>query len=199
MLCTPPVSSTSNVEDDLRMRRVRQIEEHDAVDAVRRALARHHRVARVGRDRDVVDRARVHLDRVRADDVREVRDVEDVRVAVAAPGADDAVVAAVLAGVGPEVGRVRVADDAAADDRDALPHVARRDFDGRARVRAADRAPGSCRAPRSCATNRPLSMMPAPPGAWRVALGRLVDVAPGDRRVGDRAAVRALRRCRRAE
>ena len=106
----------SNVDDDLRMRRIREVEEDDAVDAIRRALARHHRVARVGRHRHVVDRPRVDLDRIGADDVRQVGDVEDVRVAVAAPGADDAVVAAVLAGVRPEVRRVRVADDAAADD-----------------------------------------------------------------------------------
>ena len=62
---------------DLRVRRIRQVENHDAVDAVRRALAREHAVAAVGRDRDVVDRAGVDLDRVGLHDVVQVGDVED--------------------------------------------------------------------------------------------------------------------------
>ena len=179
---------------DLGMRRYGEVEDHDAVHAVGRALAREHAVASVGRDRHVVDRAGVDLHRVGLDDVIHVGDVEHEGPAVAAPGAHEHVVPAVLAGPRPEVGGMGGVDVAAARDLDALPHVARIHLHrplcvGAARLREQRVAARVVR-------GEPVVLHDARPARQSGRRDRVVGdvgVAPGDRRVGDDGAVRPAR------
>ena len=180
---------------DLRMGRRCQIENDDAVDAVRCALPRQRAVAAVGRDGHVVDRACIDLDRVRLHDVRHVRDVEHERPSIAAPGANKHVVAAVLAGPRPEVRRVAGGDLTTAGDGDAAAHVARCHVDDGLRVGGAGVREQGVVA-RIVAHKEELSIhIVDDAGApWSGdGIVRRVDVAPSDGHAGHRAAVGSQR------
>ena len=108
------------------------VEDNEAVLAVRGALTADHRDAAVLGNLDVVDGTGVHADRVDEHDALRIGHVPDVGVALGAPGARDRVVVAVGAFPDPEIGCAAVADLALADELDLLVHLARRDPDRQA-------------------------------------------------------------------
>jgi len=103
----------------------REIKNDNAIDSVRRAFTRQRGVPAIGRHRDVVDGARIHLDRIGLDDVAQICDVENQRIPIAAPRPNDTIIAAVLARPWPQIGRVRVADRSASRDRYATHNITR--------------------------------------------------------------------------
>ena len=178
---------------DFRMRRIGEIEDHHAVHPVRRALAGEYAVPPVRRHGHVVDRARIDLDRIGLDDVVQVRDVEDDGVSVTAPRPDEAVVAAILGRPRPEIRRVRRVDVAAARDRDALAHIARRHLNRLLRARTAGRSHQRVAARIVARETAELHDARAAGDAVRGdRIVRRVSVGPGDRRITDDAAVRLL-------
>ena len=114
---------------DHRVRGIGKVEDHHAVAPVRRALAGHGRVAAVGRDLHVVDRARVDLDRVGLEDVAGIGHVPHEAVAVGALGPRERVVAPVPALEDPEVGGAHPLFAAVAVDLELLDHVAGDDLE----------------------------------------------------------------------
>ena len=120
---------------DFRVRRRSQVEDDDAVHAVRCTFTRQYAVSAIGRNRHVVDGARVDLDRIRLHDVVHVRDVEHHAVSVAAPRAHQRIIAAILAGPRPQVRRGCCRNTAAPGHRNATDHVTRLDLEHFARHR----------------------------------------------------------------
>ena len=88
---------------DFRMRRNGQVENDDAIHPIRRAFARQHAVATIGRHGHVVDGTRIDLHRIGLDDVVHVGDVEHESVAVTTPRSDQGVVASVFPRPRPEI------------------------------------------------------------------------------------------------
>ena len=104
---------------------LRDVENDEAVLAVRGALAADHGDPAVFRDLDVVYRPGVDAHRVDEHDALRVRHVPDVGVALGAPGAGDRVVPGVRTLPDPEVGGTAVAHLALAHELDLLVHAAR--------------------------------------------------------------------------
>ena len=121
-------------------------EHHDAVAAVRRALAADHGQLAVGGDLHVVHGPGVDLHLVDLLDVGRVAHVPEVGMPVGAPRAGDGVVPAVGSLPDPEVRRAAVEHPAAADDLHVARHVARLDGDrprGRVGARRGDHRVGA--------------------------------------------------------